>query len=91
MNPLTKRNVAKIEVQKSFCKRCQLKIKEELQRIEHVAHVNLYPEHALVVFSFFKANELAIALNKLSELGYPEIGEIPSMIKNKEYAPCYCY
>ncbi len=90
MKTITKRNVAKIEVQKSFCKRCQLKIKEELQKIEDIANVNLYPEYTMIVFSFFRANELALALNKLTEMGYPEVGEIPSPTHYSRRPICNC-
>ncbi|WP_343488326.1 hypothetical protein [Allomuricauda sp. d1] len=90
MKTATKRNVAKIEVQKSFCRRCQFKIKEELQKIEDIADINLYPEYAMVIFSFFRANELAVALNTLTEMGYPEIGEIPSQTQYGKRLVCNC-
>lgn len=90
MKTATPRNVAKIEVQRSFCTRCQLRIKEELQKIEDIANVNLYPEYAMIVFSFFRANELAIALNKLTEMGYPEVGETPTPSQYHKNFNCSC-
>ena len=74
---IRKRNVAHIELQKSFCQNCSHKIRHELQKIEDIANIVLYPDSAIVVFSFFRANELSKALNVLTELGYPEIGEDP--------------
>ena len=34
MKMIHQKSVARVEVQKSFCKRCQLAIKAELQKIE---------------------------------------------------------
>jgi len=90
MKMIHQKNVARVEVQKSFCKRCQLAIKAELQKIENIASVNLYPEHTMVVFSFFRANELAVALNTLSDLGYPEIGEMSNGNYHAKSKMCNC-
>ncbi len=70
------RNTARIAVQRSFCQDCGRKIRRELLKIEDISNVALYPECAMVVFSFFRANELSKALNVLTELGYPEMGEV---------------
>ena len=87
---ISKENIARVEVQKDLCQKCQSLIKTELQKIENIANVILYPEHALVVFSFFKANELSVALNTLSRLGYPEVGETPSLKSNDNALKCAC-
>ena len=85
MKTLKYRNTARIAVQKSFCARCAVHIKQELQKIEDIANVDFYPESTMIKFSFIRANELAAALNTLTELGYPEVGEIPSVkTKNRE-------
>ena len=81
------RNIARIEVQKSFCQDCGRKIRQELLKIEDINNVALYPESTMVVFSFFRANELSKALNVLTELGYPEVGEVPG-IENQQVNIC---
>lgn len=86
---LQKRNTARIAVQKGFCDRCAVRIKQELQKIEDIANVDFYPENTMIKFSFIRANELAVALNILTELGYPEVGEIPS-IKTKSRKQIWC-
>ncbi|SHG75553.1 hypothetical protein [Winogradskyella jejuensis] len=68
-------STARIEVQQSFCKNCSDCIKKELQVIEDVNNVRLYPKDSLITFNFFKADRLSAALNVLSRLGYPEKGE----------------
>ncbi len=73
-----KRNItslARIEVQQSFCYDCSVRIKKELQEIEAITDVQLYPLESLVTFNFKRANTLSNALNVLSEIGYPEKGE----------------
>jgi hypothetical protein len=89
MKVFAKKNIARIEVQNSFCIRCAGSIRQELQKIEDIANINLYPDNAMVVFSFFRARELANALNILTELGYPEIGEAP-LVGRKVSRACTC-
>ncbi|MEM7382361.1 MAG: hypothetical protein AAF361_14365 [Bacteroidota bacterium] len=54
---------------------CSKKIENALMGIKDITNVYLYPEEALIVFSFVKANELAEALNALTDLGYPPKGD----------------
>ncbi|RZN84619.1 MAG: hypothetical protein EVB11_00790 [Winogradskyella sp.] len=68
-------STAKIEVQQSFCNSCSVCIKKELQVIENVKNVRLYPKESLIIFNFIKADKLSAVLNVLSRLGYPEKGE----------------
>ncbi|GGI56424.1 hypothetical protein [Winogradskyella haliclonae] len=68
-------STAKIEVQQRFCKNCSVCIKKELQVIENIKNVRLYPKESLITFNFIKADKLSAALNVLSKLGYPEKGE----------------
>ena len=83
-----KTNLARIPVQQSFCIGCAGKIKEALSAIEDISNVHLYPGEALVVFNFVRANEISQALNVLTDLGYPEEGEI---VKNNSNIPrCSC-
>lgn len=70
-----KSGMAKIEVQNSFCTRCSGRIKIELLKIENITNVYCYPFDSLVVFNFVKANELSMALNTLTALGYPPKGD----------------
>jgi len=88
---IRKRNIARIEVQRNFCQQCGGRIRNALQKIDDIGNVVFYPDSATVVFSFYKANELSRALNVLTELGYPEIGEVPST-ENKGHAThCKCH
>ena len=80
---------ARIEVQDSFCDGCSKGIKKELQRINEVKNIHLYPKDALITFNFMKANHLSMVLNLLSEIGYPEKGERnPQKITSSR--PCNC-
>lgn len=67
--------MARIEVEQRFCKGCSVCIKNELQKIDEINNVRLYPKESLITFNFIKANKLSSALNILSEIGYSEKGE----------------
>ncbi|MFK7832048.1 MAG: hypothetical protein AB8B52_02115 [Winogradskyella sp.] len=67
--------MAKIHVEQGFCKSCSVGIKMQLQEIEAISNVRLYPKESLVTFNFIKADKLSAALNVLSDIGYPEKGE----------------
>lgn len=68
-------STARIEVQQGFCRNCSSCIKKELQVIENVKNVRLYPKDSLITFNFLNAEKLSAALNVLSNLGYPEKGD----------------
>lgn len=70
-----KHQIARIHVQNNFCESCKSSIQGKLTKIRDVSNVRLYPKESLVVFNFFKANELSDVLNALTEMGYPEKGE----------------
>lgn len=70
-----KTQFARIQVQNGFCTRCKSLIAAKLSEIEHVSNIQLFAKESLVVFNFFRANELSDVLNVLSEIGHPEIGE----------------
>ncbi|PWL38689.1 hypothetical protein DKG77_10600 [Flagellimonas aquimarina] len=87
-NPM-KLSLAKIPVQNRFCRKCSSQIKSELLKIQDITNVNLYPTDSLVVFSFIKANELSVALNILTALGYPPQGD---RVNAKFISPiCSCF
>lgn len=79
---------ARIEVQQHFCKNCSVFIKKELQMIEDVKNIRLYPKDSLITFSFLKADKLSAALNTLSRLGYPEKGERIDEALSKSLCRC---
>ncbi len=83
-----KTNQARIPVQQSFCSCCAHKIKDALSAIEDISNVCLYPNDALVVFNFVRANEISKALNVLTDLGHPEEGEIVN--HNSTIPDCGC-
>lgn len=87
---MQKRTIARVEVQRSFCENCGLRIRQELLKIQDVSNVVVYPQSALVVFSFFRANELSQVLNVLTELGYPEVGEDPTTGYFSPVLGCSC-
>ena len=70
-----KHQIARIPVQNSFCELSKTTIQTKLSKIRDVSNVRLYPQESLVVFNFFKANEVSNVLNVLTEMGYPEKGE----------------
>lgn len=82
-------STARIEVQRPFCDGCSVGIKKELLLIEDISDVRLYPKDSLVTFNFLKINKLSSALNKLSDIGYPEKGERISM-KQFNQLECGC-
>lgn len=71
----TKTSMARVEVQQGFCDNCSVCIKKELQEIDEVKNVRLYPKESLITFNFMRANKLSAVLNILSDIGYPEKGE----------------
>lgn len=68
-------SIARIQVEHPFCNNCSVCIKKELQDIEAITNVRLYPKESLVTFNFMKADKLSTALNILTDIGYPEKGE----------------
>ena len=82
-----KKSLASIAVQNGFCENCAQDIREHLEDIDGIHNVCPHPGDALVRFHFARANELALALNKLMELGHPPIGD---KIKKKNYVPPLC-
>ncbi|WP_139063626.1 heavy-metal-associated domain-containing protein [Flagellimonas eckloniae] len=82
-----KTGLAKIPVQNSFCASCSHQIRKELLKIEDISNVHLFPTESLVVFNFVRANELSTALNVLTDLGYPQVGD---RINGRNHHPPYC-
>lgn len=62
-----------IPVQPAFCPSGSEEIKSELEAIEGIRHVRLYPKDALVQFHFVQAFALSSALNALEQLGFNEL------------------
>ncbi len=83
-----KATIARIKVQQRFCDLCSANIKKELQDIDDVNNVRLYPKQSLIIFNFTKAYKLFTALNILSEIGYYEIGERINRPKMPEVCNC---
>ncbi|WP_422859151.1 hypothetical protein ACOKFD_17870 [Flagellimonas sp. S174] len=83
-----KTNIARIPVQRTFCNRCSIKIKDALLNIKDITNVNLYPMESLIVFNFIRANEISKALNVLTELGCPEEGEKVTDDLNVTFCNC---
>jgi len=84
-----KPSMARIEVQKSFCDRCSLCIKKELQKVSDIKNIRLYPKDSTITFNFVKANKLSTVLNVLSDIGYSEKGEhVPKNQLYKSFCSC---
>jgi len=79
---------ARIEVQQRFCDGCSVCIKNELQEIDDINNVRLYPKESLITFNFTKAYKLSTVLNRLSEIGYYEVGETASKQQLLEICSC---
>lgn len=84
-----KTSVARIPVQKSFCKKCAHKIKTKLSEIKNVSNVFTYEEEALIVFNFMRANQLSDVLNVLTDLGLQEKGEKQNQLQLPSFI-CEC-
>ena len=85
-----KTQLARIQVQNSFCKGCKSAIKAKLSEIKSISNIQLYVNDSLVVFNFLKANEVSDVLNMLSEIGHPEIGERFNTIHKGTSKMCLC-
>ncbi|MFD2586719.1 hypothetical protein ACFSQJ_07235 [Croceitalea marina] len=85
-----KTQLARVHVQNSFCLRCKALIEAKLSEIQNISNIRLYNNEPMVVFNFFKANELSDVLNTLSEIGYPEIGERIDSSCFKKPKNCLC-
>ena len=68
-------SLARIPIQQVFCDHCSDCIKAELQKINGISNVRLYPLESLVCFNFMTANTLSTALNSLWDIGYTEKGD----------------
>ncbi|WP_400076556.1 hypothetical protein [Winogradskyella sp. R77965] len=80
--------MARIKVEQRFCNNCSVWIKNELQEIDDVNNVRLYPKESLITFNFTKAYKLSTALNILSEIGYYESGEKVNKEQLQEICSC---
>lgn len=84
------KSTARIEVQKSFCRHCSQVIKDKLTLIDGITALRLFPEYSLITFNFARLNTLSTALNTLTELGYPEIGDRKKSAKF-HFLACSCH
>jgi len=85
-----KAQIARIPVQNKFCTTCKNTILNKLKEIQHISNVRLYEKESLVVFNFFRANELSNVLNVLTEIGHPEVGERLNDSYRVELKLCKC-
>lgn len=85
-----KAQIARIPVQNKFCTKCKNSILHKLKEIQDISNVRLYEKESLVVFNFFRANELSNVLNALTEIGYPEVGERLNDSYRMELKLCQC-
>ncbi len=82
-------NLARIFVQNKFCTHCVDKVKTKMMEVQNISNVIVYPQDALVVFNFKRANQVSEVLNTLTSLGYPPLGD--AMEKNNYQTPlCEC-
>ena len=68
-------STARIEVQRPFCKTCSSCIHRELQKIEHIDNIKLYPKDSIIAFNFTSVNQVSTVRNLLSDIGYYEKGD----------------
>lgn len=76
MNAIQLIQKANLKIERSFCEICSIKISNRLKTITGIQNIRTYPLEAIISFHFEKPNDLSNALNELTELGYPEKGEI---------------
>lgn len=69
-------SLARIFVQNKFCIQCVDTIESRMMEVQHISNVIVYPQDALVVFNFRKANQVSEVLNTLTSLGYPPLGDV---------------
>ena len=82
-------SLARIFVQNKFCTHCVDKVKTRMMEVQNISNVIVYPQDALVVFNFRRANQVSEVLNTLASLGYPPLGDM--MKKNNCQTPlCEC-
>ena len=86
-NIMTTSSTARIDVQQRFCDNCSVCIKKKLLNIRGVCNVVLYSKESLIIFNFIEAHTLSIALNVLSNMGYPEKGE---WFKTERFDKTFC-
>ena len=70
-----KTSLARIFVQNKFCIQCIDTIQSRMMEVQQISNVIVYPQDALVVFNFKKANQVSEVLNTLTSLGYPPVGD----------------
>lgn len=80
-------SLARIFVQNKFCIQCVDKVKTKMLEVQNISNVIVYPQDALVVFNFKKANQVSEVLNTLTSLGYPPLGD---MIENDDCQTPLC-
>lgn len=68
-------SLARIFVQNKFCNHCVDKVKTKMMEVQNISNVIVYPQDALVVFNFKRANQVSEVLNTLTALGYPPQGD----------------
>jgi len=82
-------SLARIFVQNKFCTHCVDQVKTKMMEVQNISNVIVYPQDALVVFNFKRANQVSEALNTLIALGYPPLGD--TLEKNNCQTPvCEC-
>lgn len=81
-------SMARIEVERSFCETCSKVIRQELESLDGIKNLRLYPRDLMITFNFYKAQDLSTLLNKLSFLGYPERGE--ALYDHNDIGICKC-
>jgi len=75
-------SLARIFVQNKFCTNCVDTVKTKMMEVQNISNVIVYPQDALVVFNFKRANQISEVLNTLTALGYPPQGD---KIENDHY------
>ena len=83
-------SMARVEVQRHFCDNCANAIRHELEHLEGIKNIRLYPRDLLITFNFLKAEHLSSLLNMLSVIGYPERGEHACDMMKQTKTMCSC-
>ncbi|MGB5982145.1 MAG: hypothetical protein WBG46_08380 [Nonlabens sp.] len=68
-------NTARINIQGHITDSCSQVISMHLNGIENILNVRVIKEESVVIFSFDRLHKLSDALNLLTSIGFPEVGD----------------
>lgn len=78
-----------IEIQNLKCGGCANTIITQLLKLDNISDVSVNNETNNVAFNYSNENSIKLVKKKLSDLGYPEVGELNTLPKKaKSFVSC---